>query len=183
MFYMKKVFILDGPDGSGKTTLATKLQDIYNIPIYHLTYYNDREKFQRQFDIASSMLKDYFYGKRDGFILDRHIFSELAYQRVYRPDIPLIKGADEILEMVEHRAATGELDIIFTLPYDSTQWFENFTRLSNEREEMYSGPKMLDVYEEYLKLWKKMRYNKNVYRYDFFQNIEGKNKLTLKIYE
>lgn len=180
---MKKVFILDGPDGSGKTTLASKLQDIYDIPIYHLTYYPDREKFQRQFDIVSSMLKEYFAGKRDGFILDRHIFSEIAYQRAYRPNVPLIDGAAEILEMVEHRAAMGELDIIFALPYDRSQWFENFTKLSNEREEMYSGPKMLDVYEEYLKLWKTMRYNKNVYRYDFFQNMEGKNKLTLKIDE
>lgn len=102
---------------------------------------------------------------------------------MYRPDIPLIDGAAEILEMVEHRTAMGELDIIFALPYDRSQWFENFIKLSNEREEMYSGPKMLDVYEEYLKLWKTMRYNKNVYRYDFFQNMEGKNKLTLKIDE
>jgi adenylate kinase family enzyme len=61
---MKKVFILDGPDGSGKTTLALKLQDIYDIPIYHLTYYKDREKFQRQFDIVSSMLKEYFRRKK-----------------------------------------------------------------------------------------------------------------------
>jgi thymidylate kinase len=180
---MKKVFILDGPDGSGKTTLASKLQDIYDIPIYHLTYYNDREKFQRQFDNVTLMLKEYFSGKRDGFILDRHIFSEIAYQRVYRPQVPLIEGANDILEMVEHRAATGELEIIFALPYNRSQWFENFTKLANEREEMYSGTKMLDVYEEYLKLWKNLRYNKNVHRYDFFQNMEGKNKLTLKIDE
>jgi hypothetical protein len=102
---------------------------------------------------------------------------------VYRPQVPLIKGANDILEMVEHRAATGELEIIFALPYNRSQWFENFTKLTNEREEMYSGTKMLDVYEEYLKLWKNLRYNKNVHRYDFFQNMEGKNKLTLKIDE
>jgi adenylate kinase family enzyme len=53
---MEKVFILDGPDGTGKTTLALKLSDIYNIPIYHLTYYDDREKFQQQFNIATEMI-------------------------------------------------------------------------------------------------------------------------------
>ena len=56
---MDKVFILDGPDGTGKTTLATKLSEIYNIPIYHLTYYDDREKFQRQFDKATEMITDW----------------------------------------------------------------------------------------------------------------------------
>ena len=47
---MEKVFIIDGPDGTGKTTLANKLSEIYNIPIYHLTYYKDQKKFQKQFD-------------------------------------------------------------------------------------------------------------------------------------
>lgn len=53
---MKKVFILDGPDGTGKTTLAKKLSEIYNIPIYHLTFYADRARHQQQFDIATKKL-------------------------------------------------------------------------------------------------------------------------------
>ena len=56
---MEKVFILDGPDGTGKTTLATKLSEIYNIPIYHLTYYKDREKFQNQFNTATEMINQW----------------------------------------------------------------------------------------------------------------------------
>ena len=56
---MEKVFILDGPDGTGKTTLASKLSEIYNIPIYHLTYFDDRDKFQMQFNKATEMIKEW----------------------------------------------------------------------------------------------------------------------------
>lgn len=173
---MRKVFILDGPDGTGKSTLASKLSEIYNIPIYHLTYYKDREKFQKQFETATNMIKEFILGERDGFILDRYILSEFAYQKAYRPDTPLIDGAEEMLELLEHRAATGEIEVIVCLPNSRSEWFGFFDSLTNSREEMYSGPKMLDVYEEYLKLWKKMRYNKHVYRYDLFENMRGTNK-------
>ena len=38
-----KVFILEGPDGSGKTTLGHKLADTYGIEYTHLTYYKDED--------------------------------------------------------------------------------------------------------------------------------------------
>ena len=102
---MQKVFILDGPDATGKTTLASKLSEIYNIPIYHLTYYNDEKKFQKQFDIANEMLKEWADGKRGGFILDRYIFSEYAYHNVYRPSSRLVANAASLLENIEHMAS------------------------------------------------------------------------------
>ena len=173
---MEKVFIIDGPDGTGKTTLANKLSEIYDIPIYHLTYYNDREKFQNQFNMATNKIQQWIRGESKGFILDRYILSEYAYQRAYRPDIPLLEHADLMFELLEHRAATGEIDVIISLPYDKDKWFDFFMNLTKNRDEMYNDEKMLVVYEEYLKIWKKLRYNKHVYRYDFFQNMEGKNK-------
>lgn len=172
----KKVFIIDGPDGTGKTTLAQRLSEAYNIPIYHLTYYDDREKFQKQFDTATEMIKQWIRGESDGFILDRYILSELAYQKVYRPNIPLVDGADLMFELMEHRAATGEIDVIIALPEDRSKWFELFSSLCEERKEMYSPEKMLKVFDEYENLWKKIRYNKHVYRYDLFENIKGQHK-------
>lgn len=78
---MKKILIIDGPDGTGKTTLANKLSEAYNIPIYHLTYYEDRDEHQRQFDYFKRLVNE----STDGFILDRYICSEIVYANVYRP--------------------------------------------------------------------------------------------------
>lgn len=173
---MEKVFIIDGPDGTGKTTLANKLSEIYNIPIYHLTYYKDQKKFQKQFDAATNKIQQWIRGESGGFILDRYILSEYAYHQAYRPDEPILAGADLMLEMLEHRSSTGEIDVIISLPHNKEKWFNFFIELSKNRKEMYNDEKMLIVYEEYLKFWKKLRYNKHIYRYDFFLNMEGNNK-------
>ena len=173
---MQKVFILDGPDCTGKSTLANKLSDIYNISIYHLTYYDDREQFQKQFDIATDMIKKWAKGESEGFILDRYILSEYAYREAFRPEKSLIDNSAEMLDIIEHYSSLGVVDVIFTLPEDKIKWYDFFTKMCKQREEMYSGEKMLIVYEEYLKLWKKMRYNKHVYRFDLFENMKGDNK-------
>lgn len=172
----KKIFILDGPDGTGKTTLATKLSEIYNIPIFHLTYYKDPKKHADQFYKVTDMITDWISNKKDGFIIDRYILSELVYRKVYRPDQPLLNGADLMYEFMEHRAATGEIEVIITLPRDKERWFEQFKKLEQTREEMYTSEKMSEVYDEYLNHWQKLRYNKNVMRYDMFENMDGANK-------
>lgn len=173
----KKCFIIDGPDCSGKTTLSKKLSDLYNIPIYHLTYYKDPDKHAAQFEKATEMILDWIRnGHQEGFILDRYILSEFAYRNVYRPEMPLVKNAELFMEILEHRAALGEIDVIIALPENKEKWFEAFKNIEHVREEMYSSEKISLVYDEYLKFWKKLRYNKNVIRYDMFENINGENK-------
>ena len=172
----KKIFILDGPDGTGKTTLATRLSEVYNIPIFHLTYYEDPEKHADQFYKATEKIINWLAGRCEGFIIDRYILSELVYHKVYRPEQPLLKDAAVMYDFMEHRAATGEIEVIITLPRDKERWFEQFKELEKTREEMYTSEKMSEVYDEYLNYWKKLRYNKNVMRYDMFENIDGANK-------
>ena len=172
----KKIFILDGPDGTGKTTLASKLSDTYNIPIFHLTYINDPEKHADQFYKVTDKIINWIGNKNDGFIIDRYILSELVYRKVYRPEQPLIKEADVIYDFMEHRASLGEIDVIITLPHDKERWFQQFKELEKNREEMYTSEKISEVYDEYLNYWKKLRYNKNVMRYDMFENMDGANK-------
>ena len=173
----KKCIIIDGPDCTGKTTLCQKLSDMYNIPIYHLTYYDNPERHYSQFKEATEMMLDWIRnGHEGGFILDRYILSEFAYRNVYRPELPLVKDADLMMEILEHRAALGEIEVIITLPEDKERWFEAFKKAEQEREEMYTSEKISQVYDEYLKLLKKLRYNKNVLRYDMFENMSGDNK-------
>lgn len=64
------VYIIDGPDGTGKSTLANKLSDTFKLPIYHLTYFSDPELHNEQFSNALNLLRN----SDTGFILDRYIF-------------------------------------------------------------------------------------------------------------
>lgn len=83
--FSSKIFIVDGPDGTGKTTLCRKLSDLYNIPVYHLTYFSDTKKHVSQFDKANKLFQDKIYKPdEDGFILDRYLLSEYVYASVYR---------------------------------------------------------------------------------------------------
>lgn len=152
------------------------MSEAYNIPIFHLTYFEDPEKHAEQFYKATDKILEWLKHHDEGFIIDRYILSELVYRKIYRPEQPLIKDAQLMFELMEHRAATGEIDVIITLPYDKERWFEQFKELEKNREEMYTSEKMMEVYDEYLNYWKKLRYNKNVMRYDLFENMDGANK-------
>lgn len=156
-----RTFIIDGPDGTGKTTLGNILSKIYNIPLVHLTYYEDIEKHQEQFDQAADLVKR-------PVILDRYIFSEIAYRNVYRPNEIGIQNIDKMQNFILNN---DNIDIIIALPENKEKWLENFKILEQNREEMYSSEKMGQIYDEYYKIWQNIRYNKNVFRYDMFENL------------
>jgi len=172
----EKCIIVDGPDCTGKTTICEKLSEIYNIPIYHLTYYNDYERHCAQFEKAHNMIGDWAYSNGPGFILDRYIMSETAYANVYRPNQPYIRDINSYYKILSNQLQLTSLELIFCLPYDKDKWLEAFKKAEQEREEMYTSEKISYVYDEYNKLWQMMRYNNNVWRYDMFENIEGRNK-------
>lgn len=77
--FTDKVFILEGPDGSGKTTLGNKLADTYGVEYVHLTYYKDKEKMRTQFyDIVRRVNT-----QKKGFVVDRFILSNIIYGIVF----------------------------------------------------------------------------------------------------
>lgn len=73
------ILILEGPDGSGKTTLATRLHATTGYPIYH------RSKPENDEDKANMMeqLKADFK-KYKNVIVDRCWYSEIVYGNVMR---------------------------------------------------------------------------------------------------
>ena len=102
--------------------------------------------------------------------------SETAYANVYRPNLPYIRDIDSYYKILSNQLRLTSLELIFCLPYDKDKWLEAFKKAEQEREEMYTSEKISYVYDEYNKLWQMMRYNNNVWRYDMFENIEGRNK-------
>lgn len=67
------IFIIEGPDGAGKSTLAKKLSKQLEMPIIKM---NKPEKYEEagMFDYYKNLLT-----RRDYFILDRCWYSELVY--------------------------------------------------------------------------------------------------------
>lgn len=174
---MGKCIILEGPDCTGKTTLANKLADIYDIPIYHLTYYQDKEKHLNQFLDASKKIREFvsdlriFNAKNKGFILDRYIFSEYVYNKVYRPESSLIQGYFEMANNLDYYLRHNDVELIFTLPDDKERWINFFKEQENIREEMYTSEKMDKVYDNFNILYNNMQYP-SVFKYNLFKYID-----------
>lgn len=165
---MSSVFVIDGPDGTGKSTLASKISKMYKIPSYHLTWYDDKEKFQEQFANIAEKLDSFIKGSGGGFIVDRYILSEIVYNKIYRPDTKIIDNAAEMLEtLLTYTNTDSKVMLIFALPHDKEKWLSNFEKLCKEREEMYGPEKMGKIYDEFENHWNEIKSGRNVYRYDF----------------
>lgn len=157
------VYIIDGPDGTGKSTLANKLSDTFKLPIYHLTYFSNPELHNAQFSNALDLLRN----SDTGFILDRFIFSEQVYSDVYRDSkyIPLLDDCFNAL-------AYSDVNVILTVPKDKDRYLEDFKKLCAERDEMYGPEKMGAIYDGYNHFFDK-KWNFNISRYDLHDIIDS----------
>jgi thymidylate kinase len=88
------IYIVEGCDGTGKTTLAATLSRRHNMPIIHF----DRPRTVEEFDDMFDMYID-FLQSNDNVILDRCWYSERVYG-------PLLRGKEAITlnqqHMLEH---------------------------------------------------------------------------------
>lgn len=93
------IIIIEGPDGSGKTTLANKIHDQTGYTIYHM----DKPKTEED---KLLMLGEYlqFIRTNKNAILDRGWYSEIVYGTVMR-DTPAI-SYPKMYEL-ERKAANG----------------------------------------------------------------------------
>lgn len=160
------VYIIDGPDGTGKSTLGKKLSEMFRIPIYHLTYFKDSKMHAAQFEKALELLRN----SDTGFILDRYIFSEKVYSDVYRGG-KYISIYDDCIKAIGYSNA----NVILTVPEDRERYKKMFDKLYEERQEMYSPEKIMSVYDGYNALLNK-KWNFNVTRFDLFDIIDNESR-------
>lgn len=159
--YNDKIVILEGPDGAGKTFFGERLRDQYGISMVHLTYYKDKEKHLKQFIDINDRINT-----NKPLIVDRYIISDKVYSSVYRNG-NVIEGYNELLENMLNNE---NIILVFAIPNDKQQYLNEFEKLCNSREEMYSNSmdkvydKYIEVYEELLKRNTKA----TIIRYDRF---------------
>lgn len=139
----KPAIVLEGPDGSGKTTLAEKLCKALDLQYMHLTYLKDPEAMYAQFVAAEKALQ---YG---GVLLDRYIMSNYAYSAA--SDVPVVKQASKFLYTMQALIRTDRVYHILCMPVDRRAYLTEFERLSKERDEMYKSVRYMEsVYDEYI---------------------------------
>ena len=122
------IIILDGPDGTGKTTLAERMCTELNAEYLHLTY---RWK-ERIFDYHTAAIR-YAARKRRPIVIDRWWPSEAVYSKAFRG------GSDWPLQgrMCDRVAKKFGVIYVYCLPDDVQSAVANHAELKQQREEMY----------------------------------------------
>jgi len=136
------IVILEGADGTGKTTLARALETHYGAAYIHGRYY------PRAWPYHLAMLRAACRESQKRLVVvDRHWISEAIYGRVYR-------GVGEHLALARmfYRIwyRFGALYVICAPPSEVVQ--ENFLQLKDKRKEQYAD-RMGEVNDRYLRLY------------------------------
>lgn len=135
----KPNYILEGPDCTGKSTIANTLGKLHGIPVIHCTYYKERERMVEQFNRVVDILRS---GK--GVVVDRFIVSNILYGDVYHQGCYV-----PCHEKYTDPAVLGLAEHIFCFNPDRDDYVKYFKSRYAEREEMYSLNSALNVWNAY----------------------------------
>ena len=144
------LYILEGPDGGGKTTLAERLSVMTKAKIKHFSYpETDEEK--------AAMFINYLNIVRRGgnVILDRCWYSDMCYGPILRGESNITYPQMYTLE--RHAAAKGAM-VIYCTDQPAILWQratargeeyvtsrENFDKICKAYEELYRMPHLIPV--------------------------------------
>lgn len=140
---MTMIIVLDGPDGTGKTTLAHEICKQTGAKYLHLTY---RWK-DKIFDYHTAAIR-WAARQTCPVVIDRWWPSEAIYAKAFRG------GSTWPLQgrMCERVAKKFGVVYVFCLPDDIQSAVANHAELKQHREEMYDD--IAAVVDLYLKLWR-----------------------------
>lgn len=135
----QKIYIVEGPDGSGKTTVAKVLSLVHNFPAFHLSFIDDKDAMEKQFERVYSFLYSLPCNKRiDGCIFDRFVLSNVIYSDVFKNG-EVSKEALKINGFLTAYSRLFDITFVNCLPSDKERYLEEFKKLSESREELFSG--------------------------------------------
>lgn len=148
---MNKIILLEGPDASGKSTLARYFLDIYKGNYTHSTEPKNEEEHPVAHHLASLNFarewKKFHYDYPT--ILDRNYLSLIIYSNIFLNDEFISKVEDDINTYSKTFQFYIDKTIICLPPKDL--YLKRFEEIKSERAEMYD--KMGDCYDAYNDLW------------------------------
>lgn len=170
------IILIEGPDGAGKSTLSTKLMNIYECEYIHSSIVSNVEQYYNQLISKIKIIKN----QNKNLIIDRASISNKVYTSIFK-DTDLLSNKTK-----EEFESSVDL-IIYCLPYDKEDYLNRFEQLKGKRKEKYQ--QMEKVYDEFKKEYENSTSNNKVVRYDYkynsiqtiiayiekINNIDGKN--------
>jgi thymidylate kinase len=161
------IFVVEGPDGAGKTSLCEALKQVAsyrystNVGYIHLTY---RWKDRMHLYHTAALHYAARLSRHQPVIVDRWWPSEIVYADAYRGGSKFVKHYFRL----EHAATLMGLTYVLCLPADRERYLAHFDELKNKRDEMYLEG-MQRVYDGYAELYRDyLSLRNNVITYDMF---------------
>lgn len=147
----QQIIIVEGPDGSGKSSICNFLNKYYLYPAYHLTWFEDAEKMERQFERVFQLIHSLIcHPEVRGLIFDRFTLSNELYTKVFENGT-ICKYVDKIQDLMVAMNLEYRYLSINCLVEDKEVWMKNFEKLANTRDELFKDKldKMSKLYDEY----------------------------------
>jgi nicotinamide riboside kinase len=139
---------LDGPDGTGKTTLARRIAQLFDGEYIHLTWTPRLDRVMNTYR-TNAIKYAAALAQEKVVILERPWLCHPIYSAVYRND----KNVHDWLTWRNMTEARADINIV-ALPGSWEHWFRDYVHNTNTRAELYAGEhheKMLEVFN-YFKL-------------------------------
>ena len=185
--YSQKIFIVEGPDGTGKTTVCNILSMVYHLPIIHLGYLKDPEDMDKQYERVYQLIYGLIHHNyptiSTGLIFDRFISSNKVYSSVFKNSriSPWLTRIEKLLNIM---SIYYDITFINCILKDKQEYLNRYKDLASIRDELYGDniEKMAKVYDGYKAEFEKEReiYLPRIRRvnYDFTEQqkaIQGKD--------
>ena len=154
---MHKLYILEGADGTGKSTLANALLEKTKGHLLHGSWHKDWDiaAYHTAMIAAAARLLEY-----QDVIIDRWAVSENVYANAFRGGSKYF-NADDFMEFT--LAACGIKNVTF-IYCENENVLENHKANSKIRKEMFDD--MSPVVEEYNKYLEATKYKWNIYDFN-----------------
>lgn len=148
------IILIEGPDGTGKSTLAARLKRLYGCEYIHSSIVTDIEGYYKELLSTIRLMKE--QGKH--LVIDRASVSNKVYTAVF--------GDTDLLSNKTREEFENSVDlIVYCLPYEKERYLAKFNQLKCCRAERYQ--QMEEIYDEFKKEYLSHSSNNKVVRYDY----------------
>ena len=150
------IYIIEGPDGSGKTTIGQAMAECMGAHYMHLTYRFRCDMFNYH---TAAIEKAIRLSATQPVIIDRWWPSELIYAQAFRGGSkwPMMG------RMLDRVALKHGATYVMCVPTDEDRYFSRFDELKATGREMFDT--MSSVYGQYVDLLKSMENRHDVVHY------------------